>query len=315
LMSGEGVALQRQLNFSRDAEREADRVGLQILQEAGYDTSGMISFFERMQSTTRSYSDGAPAFLRSHPMTTERIADIQARTRNERYKQHADSLDFSLVKARVRVLQGDSSQGMREVEAVFNNQLQQNDQRQIASAKYGLAFIAFKRGQYEKAKTLLQEARNAIPKTSLPNAILASLSIDIKLAANQSEEALKEATAARAQFPLSRGIAGQYAEALMAARHYEEAMQYLRDQTQLYRQEPRLQENLARTYSALGKQALQHMALAESYALSGSVPAALDQLAMARKAPDASFYDLAVIDARDRELKAQWLEEMKEKRK
>ncbi|MGZ3236440.1 MAG: beta-barrel assembly-enhancing protease [Burkholderiaceae bacterium] len=315
LLSGEGVALQRQLNFSRDAEREADRVGLQILQEAGYDTSGMISFFERMQSTTRSYSDAAPAFLRSHPMTTERIADIQARTRNNRYKQHADSLDFSLIKARVRVLQDDSMQGMREAETVFNNQLQQNDQRQIASAKYGLAFIAFKRGRNEKAKALLQEARSAVPKASLPNVILSSLSIDIKLAANQSEEALKEADAARAQFPLSRGIAGQYADALIAARHYEDAMRYLRDQTQLYRQEPRLQESLARAYSALGKQALQHMALAESYALSGGLPAALDQLALARKAPDASFYDLAVIDARDRELKAQWKEEMKEKKK
>jgi beta-barrel assembly-enhancing protease len=314
-LSGEGVALQRQLSFSRDAEREADRVGLQILQEAGYDTSSMVSFFERMQSSTRSYSDGAPAFLRSHPMTTERIADIQARTRNNRYKQHADSLDFSLIKARVRVLQDDSSQGMRDAEIVFNNQLHQNDQRQIASAKYGLAFIAMKRGHYEKARTLLQEARTTVPKTSLPNVILSSLSIDIKLAANQSDEALKEADAARVQFPLSRGIAGQYADALIAARHYEDAMRYLRDQTQLYRQEPRLQENLARTYSALGKQALQHMALAESYALSGVVPAALEQLALARKAPDASFYDLAVIDARDRELQAQWKEEMKEKKK
>jgi predicted Zn-dependent protease len=144
---------------------------------------------------------------------------------------------------------------------------------------------------------------------------LSSLSIDIKLAANQSDEALKEADAARVQFPLSRGIAGQYADALIAARHYEDAMRYLRDQTQMYRQEPRLQESLARTYSALGKQALQHLALAESYALSGSVPAALEQLALARKAPDASFYDLAVIDARDRELQAQWKEEMKEKKK
>jgi predicted Zn-dependent protease len=315
MLSGEGVALQRQLNFSRDAEREADRVGLQILHEAGYDTSGMISFFDRMQSSTRSYSDAAPAFLRSHPMTTERIADIQARTREFRYKQHADTLDFSLIKARVRVLQDSSSQGLRDAETIFNNQLRQKDARQIGSAKYGLAFVAFKRAHYAKAQALLQEARAAIPAASLPNDVLTSLSIDIKLAANQPEEAVKEANFARTQFPLSRGIAGQYADALIAARHYDEAMHYLRDQTQLYRQEPRLQESLARTYSALGKQALQHMALAESYALSGSLPAALEQLALARKAPDASFYDLAVIDARDRELKAQWKDEMKENKK
>lgn len=315
MLSGEGVALQRQLNFSRDAEREADRIGLQILQDAGYDTSGMISFFERMQSSTRSYSDGAPAFLRSHPMTTERIADIKARIRNFRYKQHADSLDFSLIKARVRVLQDDSLQGMRDAETLFNSQLLQNDPRQVAAAKYGLAFIALKRGRYEKAKTLLQEAKSVTPKALLPNVVLSALSIDIKLAGNQAEEALKEADTARTQFPLSRGIAGQYSDALLAARHYQDAVQYLRDQTQLYRQEPRLQESLARAYSALGKQALQHMALAESYSLSGSTPAALDQLALARKAPDASFYDLAVIDARERELRAQWKEELKESKK
>ncbi|HJV83180.1 MAG TPA: M48 family metalloprotease, partial [Noviherbaspirillum sp.] len=64
LMGGQGMALQRQLNFSRDAEREADRIGLQILREAQYDTSGMIAFFGRMQNATRSYTDAAPAYLR-----------------------------------------------------------------------------------------------------------------------------------------------------------------------------------------------------------------------------------------------------------
>jgi predicted Zn-dependent protease len=75
-----------------------------------------------------------------------------------------------------------------------------------------------------------------------------------------------------------------------------------------------LQENLARAYSALGKLALQHMALAESYALSGSTSEALEQLTLARKSPDATFYDLAEIDARDRELKQQWKEEIKERK-
>jgi predicted Zn-dependent protease len=135
------------------------------------------------------------------------------------------------------------------------------------------------------------------------------------LAANQPEDALKEADVARNQFPLSRGIASQYANALMAAHHYDDAISYLRDQTQLYRKEPRLQEKLARAYSAVGKRALQHLALAESYALSGSVPSALEQLGFARKAPDATFYDLAVIDARERELKQQWKDEMKDNKK
>lgn len=314
-MGGEGLALQRQLNFSRDAEREADRVGLQILRDGGFDTAGMITFFGRMQSATRSYTDSAPAYLRSHPLTTERIADIQARTRGQRYRQRVDSLDFHLIRARLRVLQDDSPQGWRDAAIMFDNQLQQKNRTQTIAAKYGLAFIAFKQGALAKAQALLQEARTEAQNTKNP--ILTSLAIDIKLAPHQpvevAKDAVKEAESARAQFPLSRGIAYQYADALLAAARYEDAMRYLRDQTQLYRQEPQLYERLAKAYAAQGKQALQHLALAESYALSVSVPAALDQLSIARRAPDASFYDQSVIDARERELQAIWREEIGQK--
>lgn len=321
MVGGEGLAIQRQLNFSRDAEREADRVGLQIMQDAGFDTSGMIAFFGRLQTASRSYTDTAPAFLRSHPLTTERIADIEARTRGQRYKQHADSLDFQLIRARLRVLQDETPQGLRDAIVAFDNQLLQKSRMQTAAAKYGLALVALKQGAIGRAQSLLQEARvagQAVPASEQAagkNAIMASLAIDIKLAANQPAEALKEADIARAQYPLSRGIARQYADALIAGGRYDDATQYLRDQAQLYRQEPQLQDLLAKTYAAQGKQALQHLSLAESYALSGSLPAALDQLAIARKAPDASFYDQALIDARERELQARWRDELKETQK
>lgn len=314
IVGGQGVAVQRQLNFSRDAEREADRIGFQIMQEAGFDTSGMVAFFGRMQTAARSYTDAVPAYLRTHPLTTERTADIQARQRTQPYKQRADSLDFHLIRARVRVLQDLSPQGLRDARMVFENQLQQKTQMQTVAAKYGLAFIALKEGAPARAQVLLQEARAA--SQAAQNATLASLAVEIKLAPHQApavaQDAVREANAARAQFPLSRGIARQYADALIAAGRYEEAAGYLRDQAQLYRQEPQLQAQLAQAYAAQGKQALQHMALAESYVLTGSLPAALDQFAIARRAPDASFYEQAVIDARERNVQALWREELKE---
>lgn len=317
LLGGQGVAIQRQLNFSREAEREADRIGFQILTESGFDTSAMITFFGRVQNASRAYSDIAPPYLQSHPLTTERIADIQARTRNQRYKQHADSLDFHLIHARVRVLQDASPQGLRDSTEIFDNLLLQKTKAQTASAKYGLAYIAFRQAAYSKAQSLLQEAHLAAQGLSGggKNLVFTQLALDIRLAAHQSAEAVKEAEAARQQFPLSRGIAWKYADALIGARRYEDAVRYLRDQAQQYRQEPQLQERLARVYSAQGKQVLQHMALAESYALSDKVMAALDQLSIARKAPDASFYDQSVIDARERELKALWREQSKDDRK
>ncbi len=316
MMGGQGIAAQRQLNFSRDAEREADRVGLKILREGGFDTSGMVAFFGRMQAAGRAYTDAMPAYLRTHPLTTERIADIQARTRDQPYRQHADSLDFHLIRARVRVLQDKSPQGLQDAAIAFDSQLRQKNKAQTIAAKYGLAFIALRQGAFDKAQALLQEARTLAQ--SVPgyakSAPLAGLGIDIRLAANQGADALKEAESARAQFPLSRAIAHQYADALMAAGRHEDAIRYLRDQAQLYRQEPQLQDRLAKAYAAQGKQALQHLALAESYALAGSLPAALDQLSIARRAPDASFYNQSVIDAREREFQARRREELSEEK-
>lgn len=317
MMGGQGLALQRQLNFSRDAEREADRVGLQILREGGFDTSGMVAFFSRMQSASRStFSDSAPAWLRSHPLTTERIADIQERIRDQRYRQRADSPDFHLVRARLRVLQDDTVQGWREAAGSFETQLLQKNRIQTIAAKYGLALVALRQGDYARARSLLQEAQAAARSVPVINSsLLASLSLDIRLAAGQAEEAVKEGAAAQAQFPLSRGLAYQYADALIAAGQHEEAIRYLRDQAQLYRQEPQVQDRLAKAYAGQGKRALQHLALAESYALNGSLPAALDQLRIARGAPDASFYDQSVIDARVREFQALRKQELEDSQK
>jgi len=309
MMGGQGYAMQRQLNFSRDAEREADRVGLQILGEGGFDTSGMVAFFGRLQSATRAYSDNAPPYLQSHPLTTERIADIQARIRDQRYRQRADSIEFQLIRARVRVLQDSSAQGLRESATLFENQLLQKSRVQTAAAKYGLAFIALKQGNNERALALLDEAKTAALKNSSP---LTALGIEARMASGQTAQALKEAQAARTAYPLSRGFAMQYADALTASGKSDEAVRFLRDQAQLYRSDVEVQQHLAQAYAAQGKQALQHMALAEAYALNGTLPAALDQLNIARKAPDATFYDQSIIDARERELQERRREELKE---
>ncbi|MES2128449.1 MAG: M48 family metalloprotease [Pseudomonadota bacterium] len=328
MMGGQGLQIQRQLNFSRDAEREADRVGFQIMSRAGFDTSGMVAFFGRLQTATRAYSDLAPPWLLSHPLTTERIADIQARIRETPYRQRLDSLDFHLVRARARVLQDESVQGRDEARVALESQLKQEGRQQVTAAQYGLAFLALKRGDTGQAQAWLDKARRSAQRSSgavfsLAPAdgngelMFASLALDIRLAegAPMAQKAVKEAAQAHIQFPVSRGIARQYADALIAAGELDEAARYLRDQAQLYREDVKVQELLAKTYSKQGKIALQHLALAESYALGGGVLGALDQLALARKASDASFYDMAIIDARERELQARRREELKDSEK
>ncbi len=320
LMGGQGLAVQRQLNFSREAEREADRVGFQIMGAGGYDVTGIVGFFRRLQSATKLSGDipANLAHLSSHPLTAERITDMQARIREMPKKPRVDNLDFQLVRARARVLQDESVGGRRDTRTAFETQLKESHRHLQAGAQYGLSLLALRQGNLVEAQDWLDKARATVkPKEGVFSsesnagdgaAMFAGLSIEIKLAPGQAPamagQAVQEADAARQRYPLSRAIARQYGEALIAAGKHEEATRFLRDQTQLYREEPKLHDMLARTYAKQGKIALQHMALAESYALAGALPAAVAQLDLARKAGDVSFYDQAVIDARERELKA-----------
>lgn len=317
MTGGQGLAIQRQLNFSRDAEREADRIGFHILRNGGYDPSGMTVFFGRMQNAARAYSDSTPSYLRTHPMTTERIADIEARIREQPYRQHADSLDFHLLRARVRVLQDTTGQGLHESATIFREQAKSGNRMHAAAAQYGMALVALRQGDAAGAQTNLQQARKLAQDhlSGKRNAMLAALSIDCRIAADQKAEAVKEAEVALSHFSSSRGLMLQYADALHAAGRYADAEKYLRNQVQLYREEPRLQQQLAKTYAAQGKTALMHIALAEAYGLKGGLSSALEQLRLARASPDVTFYDQAIIDAREREWRAKRIEELKEKKK
>ena len=329
LMGGQGLAVQRQLNFSRDAEREADRVGFQIMEAGGYDTTGIVAFFRRLQNASKLYGDlpAGLSSLSSHPLTQERITDMQARIREIPKKQRVDSLDFHLVRARIRVLQDPSEQGRRATRTAFETQLkEQTHRQQQAGAQYGLAYLALKQNDLAGAQRWLDKARETMkPREGVLSVatnvgdgatMFAGLALEIKMAPGQPaavlEEAVKEADAARQRFPLSRALTHQYAEALIATSRFDEAARFLREQAQQYREEYKLQDMLAKTYAKQGKFALQHMALAESYVLAGAVPAAMAQLELARKSSDASFYDQAVIDARVRELQERQKKEKEE---
>src|SRR5690606_7669256 len=79
IAGGTAVAAQQSLNFSRDMEREADRIGFGVLTGAGFDGQGFVSMFDKLQQASRLNDDGSFPYLRSHPLTGERIADMQGR--------------------------------------------------------------------------------------------------------------------------------------------------------------------------------------------------------------------------------------------
>ena len=116
---GQAMAIQGQLNFSRDMEREADRIGYGVLEQAGFETRGFASMFEKLQLAARLNDYGAYPYLRSHPLTTERIADMSSREPVQTRAASAEPVDAlqMMLTARARALSQLGVEGLRALAA------------------------------------------------------------------------------------------------------------------------------------------------------------------------------------------------------
>ena len=298
-------AIQTQLSYSRDFEREADRIGFQSLESAGFDVHAMGTFFEKMQRGMRIADDGTvPGYLRTHPITTERIADAQNRAATLPYKQRADSQEFQLVRAKLRAESGDP----RDTVQYFQSAVRERRYASEAAARYGLsvAYVRAKRAKEAEAELArVRAAGGAGP-------MIESLAARVKQAQGDRAGAAKLLGESYARYPHSRPLLYAHADALHEAGEHEGAMKLLSESLRVYPRDARLYSLQAKTYAALGKRTSQHQAQAEVYVLQGSLPAAIEQLQIARSAGDGDFYQLSVVDARLKELRAQHAQEMKD---
>ena len=104
LTAGQAAAMQRQINFTRQNEYEADRIGMDVLARAGFDPNGMATFFEKLSKRSSLPSQYVPEMLQTHPVSTGRIAEARSRARQLSGVVREDSLAYKLAKARLRVL-------------------------------------------------------------------------------------------------------------------------------------------------------------------------------------------------------------------
>lgn len=297
-------AIQAQLGYTRDFEREADRMGFQMLTGSGFDPDGMSSFFEKLQRTTRLYDSSAPAYLRTHPLTIERISDMQNRAEPLRGTRpaRADSLEFRLVRALLEVEAGVA----REVAQNFSARLATAEGEAALVARYGLLLAHLRNNDLPAAA---QAAAGF--KGEQPTAVRMLLA-ELDARQGRRDEALAGLDAAARIDPRSRALALARIEANTAAGRSEIALKLIHAQQRKGMRDSRLFRLKAQAEAQRGRLAAQHRALAESYVLDGALPAAIEQLQLAQRAGDADFYELSQIDARLREVKRdydQWRKE------
>jgi len=307
VLSGVAGATQAQLAYTRDFEREADRIGLQTLEAAGFDVRGMAGFFERLQRSFRLYENNInqTPYLRTHPLTTERIADMENRVMSMRYRQVPDSPDFSYVRARVRV------QSLSGAEAVrtFAGLVAANPDN--PSLHYGLALAQLRIGHLEEASRTLDELR----RRAKPSPFIATLSSEISIARREPDAAINTLTAACKTFPESMSTIYALANAQIVGGRAQDAERGVRRALASRSNDMRLWGLLARANAALGKRTAQHRAQAEVYVLQGAYRGAVEQLELARRAGDGDFYELSAADARLREIRDRAEEERRSQRR
>ncbi len=159
IVGGQAVAAQNQLNFSRDMEREADRIGFGVMTQAGFEPQGFVTMFDKLAQASRHNDSGSFPYLRSHPLTTERIADMQARVpmraAGAASPAAVTSLEHSMLSARARALSNSSVDGLRTwALQVADPGFEAQDAPRKAASLYGAALAAARLRNFKEATAL-----------------------------------------------------------------------------------------------------------------------------------------------------------------
>jgi predicted Zn-dependent protease len=318
IAGGQALAVQNQLNFSRDMEREADRIGFSVMADAGFDKQGFASMFDKLQQGSRLNDSGSFPYLRSHPMTTERIGEAKGRLQLEggatalgpAAAREAGSarLVHALMAARARVLGDASVDGLRALVA---------DAQQVSlpaaaawtprdvGALYAGALAASQLRDYALARGLIARLKPAAARNPALADLVDWLALEVEMAAGNTAGLPRLAnTGSRAALLLQ-------ARADLAAGRAQEVSDHLQGWVSTHAKDAIAWELLAQAYGKQGQALRAIRADAESRVAQFDYSAARDRLKAAQdlmrssrdnNAPASNYIDSSIIDTRAREI-------------
>jgi predicted Zn-dependent protease len=295
LTTASAVGIQNQLDYTREHEREADRIGLQILDSGGFDVRAMPEFFTTLQRGTRFAEGGAPSFLRTHPLTSERIADVANRVGQMSYKQVPDSIEFQYVRAKLQANNGAFETNI----AVFEQNIRENRYTNEAVEHYGLAVA------YLRKNALLQAEKEIawLKKSAPQHAMIENLSARLQVAKNNPQQAAMQYATALKLYPDNRALIYGYADHFLAIKQASSAIKLVKEKQPLYPNDAHLYDVLAKAYTMQNKLLLSYQAQGEAYFRKYDLARAIEQMELAAKASDGDFYQISIVEARLKELR------------
>jgi predicted Zn-dependent protease len=309
IAAGQAAMVQGQLNFSRDMEREADRIGYGLLEGAGFATQAMATMFEKLAAASRLNDNGAFPYLRSHPLTSERIAEASARM-PERVSTPPTPLQHALMRARAQALMNpDATTQARMQDAPVPVQV--GEERLVAL--YRRALVSAKLQDTVAARSAIELALASVPvaSDSSTQRLLRWLGVEVFLGLGMPEQALALTRETELQRPAVllraqavRAAPGTAAEARLQALRL--SLETLQAWVSEHPQDAAAWHQLSLSAAAAGQPLRALRADAEARAASGDLAGAIDRLRSARRTDDhEEAIEKHVIDARLRTLEAQ----------
>lgn len=296
IMVSQAAALDSQLRYSRLHEKEADRLGMKTLVDAGYPAESAALMFKQMLNASRLYGNKVPEFLLTHPVTESRIADASNRARQLPTLPASSSLDYLLIKTRITALGKVPGKESNEASAKehikrFNLALKKlsapepNSPSNPSNSKvptefarnaahYGLALAYLENRQWRKARKtltpLLKQAPNKL--------IYLLLDIDIDIAAGNSEYAEERLHELNATMPNNYAISMKLAQTMLSNTHYKDAQVILQALTKTRPTQADVWYLMSETHGLAGDILQLHQARAEFFLLRGNFSQARQHL-------------------------------------
>jgi predicted Zn-dependent protease len=296
LLAGQSAMIQHQINYTRDNEFEADRIGITTMAEAGYDPLGMVSFFDWMSHSGPEPSRiNAVQFLIDHPIFSDRVAEAHNRAELLGRIRHEDSLSYLLMKERLRSV-ADNPQVARQY---YINMLKNGGGKTIEE-RYGKAVADINTRNPATAIPELKELVHEYPKVTQFYGALGQA----YLANNQNRESEAILSRAMTLFPRNVPITIRYAEALMRSGDNKQAHLVLLDLFNVVEPTPDQTQLIAKAANSAGDFADSYSYMAEFYLMTGDLNMASNQLQMALGLPGLDAIQRARYSARLEQVRA-----------
>jgi predicted Zn-dependent protease len=286
---------QDNINFTRSKEKESDRIGINMLSNAGFNPQGMAKFFRKMQENSRYYyTENIPAILRTHPMDDERIAEAENRINRLKTTNHQSSLDYSLFKELIRTQVATDNRFLIDY---YQHQCAKNNTTYIC--EYGLALTHINNNNYQQAVEHLKPLLSQHTENLYIPLAIAQAEIGLK----QYKDAITRLAELHTLLPENYAVLMAYSQSLLAGDQTEKATSLLLKGSRQYTHDLPLCYTLARAQAQSGKKSYAYFTQAQCLVLEGQPRAAIAQLKVAQNMAKKDEYLTARITAKIDEIK------------